>query len=69
MFVETAEKKQLPDSCFLGGAELASGGAKKRGFVEKVPELSTLEDQKLATCDKLTEAGRQNGNPGLSLGG
>ncbi len=52
VFFEMAEKKQLPDSAFWGGAELTSGGAKRRGFAEKVPKLSTLEDQQLATCDK-----------------
>jgi hypothetical protein len=52
-----AEKKQLPDFFFLGGAELASSGAKGRGLAEKVPELSALEDQQLATCDRLQQPG------------
>src|SRR5271157_1401684 len=54
VFVELDEKKQLPGFCFLGGAGLAPGGAKRRGFAEEVPKLSALEDQKLTSCDRLT---------------
>jgi hypothetical protein len=35
-----AEKKQLPHFRFLGAAELTSGGARRRGFAEKVPKIS-----------------------------
>jgi hypothetical protein len=53
VFVEVTEKKHVPGFWFLGGAELASGGAKRRDFAEKVPKSSALGDPKLTTCDSI----------------
>jgi hypothetical protein len=55
VFVKMVEKEQLPDFWFLDEAKLASGGARRRGFAEKVPRISTLENQKLTSCDSLTK--------------
>src|SRR6266700_3733031 len=47
------KRSNFPVSVFWGGAEWASGGAKRRGFAAKVPRPSTLENQGLPTCDSL----------------
>jgi hypothetical protein len=53
VFVEITEKKQAPGSWFFRRGELALGRAKKTARGEKEPRTCTLEDQKLAACDRL----------------
>jgi hypothetical protein len=48
VFVEMHDKKQLPCFCFLGGAELATGGAKTRDFANKSTKTIDIGESRVA---------------------
>jgi hypothetical protein len=55
VFVEITENKQFRVFGFSQWGGIGAWPSQKTASGEKVPRTCTSEDQKLATCDKLTE--------------